>query len=514
MNQSFETPAFCGRDILSVDELSREEMLFVADTTRRLDDHRRQITERLAGKCMYYAFFEPSTRTRFSFVYAARALSLQTIGFSSTSATSTSKGEPLKDTLMMVQGYGADVIVLRHPLAGAAVWGADTLQVPVLNAGDGAHEHPTQTLLDLYSILKLRKPSEPWRGLRSFDNLTVSFVGDLKYGRTVHSLTSALARFKGVRLNFVAPDVLQMPDHHLEILRDRGVPYDQFERMQSVLPETDILYMTRIQRERFRDEGEYERVKRVFHLSADDLRDARPGLRVMHPLPRDKKNLELDFSVDATPHAYYYQQAEHGLEVRQALLALVTGGIDTPRHDRPSLDDGAQAKGLSPRAPGTRHTGKPRPKYLFTIDEGTVIDHILPGRSGLVRRALHIPEKVPVLVAENLESYKMPDQRKDLVKFIGYKPSQAELNQAALISPEATISFISHGRITEKGAVVLPDLVRGVIECQNPNCISWPDHLEGVTPVFRTVSRQPPVLQCYYCDHRVRHEEIAFVGQS
>src|SRR5262245_58385732 len=258
----FDTPAFYRRDILAISELSRQEMLYVVETTRSLDQHLSDIRSRVRGRKMYYAFFEPSTRTRFSFVYAAKKIGLETSGFSSASSTSAQKGEPLKDTLRMIQGYGTDVIVMRHPLAGSALWGAENVEVPIINAGDGAHEHPTQTLLDLYSILESQMPKRDWMEIEDLDGLSIAFVGDLKYGRTVHSLTTALARFEGCTLRFVAPESLQIPSEYLEELDARGVPYTLHTRLEEVIPETDVLYMTRIQRERMPDEAEYERVKR------------------------------------------------------------------------------------------------------------------------------------------------------------------------------------------------------------------------------------------------------------
>lgn len=514
------TPAFLGRDILSIADLSREEMIYVLDATRALVGAPgatpgrfaplAEVQARLSGKTLYYAFFEPSTRTRFSFVQAARRLGLQTLGFSNTAGTSVVKGEPLKDTLRMVQGYGADAVVMRHPLAGSALWGADCVDVPILNAGDGAHEHPTQTLLDLYTILELTRLGEPWSDLRDLGGLSVSFVGDLKYGRTVHSLVTALSRFTGVRLRFVAPPSLQLPLEYLEALHASGVPHDQHTRIEEIIADTDILYMTRVQKERIPDPTELERVRRAYHLSAEHLRTARPNLRVLHPLPRDKQNLELDFSVDDTPHAAYYQQAENGLRVRMALLALVLGGLPTPRHARPAPDVTATRARFEPVSDARTRPTKPNPQYLFAIDDGTVVDHILPGRASVVRAALDLPEGVPVLTAENLESRRLPGGRKDLIKIIGYRPGPATLHQLALVSPDATIALIREGRVYEKGNVVLPDYVRSLLLCVNPGCISRPEYHERVPSLFETRSRRPLLLRCYYCDAQLRADDLAF----
>jgi aspartate carbamoyltransferase catalytic subunit len=522
MSAADALPAFLGRDILSIGDLSRDEMLFVLDATRALTrgatttasgkpfPSLAEIRARLAGRCLYYAFFEPSTRTRFSFVQAARMLGLSTLGFSNTAGTSVVKGEPLKDTLRMVQGYGADAIVMRHPLAGSALWGAENVDVPILNAGDGAHEHPTQTLLDLYTMLDAVHGARGFAGLSDLGGLTVSFVGDLKYGRTVHSLVTALARFSGVRVRLVAPPSLQLPAQYFDLLTDTGVPHTRHTRLEEVVGESDILYMTRIQKERIPDPTELERVRRAYHLMAGHLEGAKPSLRVMHPLPRDKQNLELDFSVDTTPHAAYYEQAENGLRVRMALLALVLGGIETPRHERRAPDVAAHRARFEAVHGAAARATKPNPQYLFAIEDGTVIDHIHPGRSGAVKASLRLPQ-VPVLVAENLDSRRMPGGRKDLLKIIGYRPGQAELDQIALISPDATISLIREGKVYEKGKVVLPELVRDWLLCVNPNCISRPEYQEGVPTLFRTLSRRPLLLRCCYCDAHLRREDFAFL---
>ena len=515
------TPAFFGRDVLSISDFTREEMIYVLDATRALVGARGidpggfapldAVRSRLVGKTLYYAFFEPSTRTRFSFVQAARLLGLQTLGFSNTAGTSVVKGEPLKDTLRMVQGYGADAVVMRHPLAGSALWGANNVDIPILNAGDGAHEHPTQTLLDLYTILSLTRADDRWTDLLDLGGLTVSFVGDLKYGRTVHSLVTALSRFTGVRLRFVAPPSLQLPLEYLEALHAAGVPHDQHTRIDEVIADTDILYMTRVQKERIPDPTELERVRRAYHLSAEHLRPARKAMRVLHPLPRDKQNLELDFSVDETPHAAYYQQAENGLHVRMALLALVLGGLETPRHLRARPESHATRARFEPVADARTRPTKPNPQYLFAIDDGTVIDHISPGRSGVVRAALRLPVGVSVLTAENLESKRLPGGKKDLLKIIGYRPGPATLHQLALLSPDATIALIREGRVYEKGNVVLPDYVRELLLCVNPGCISRPEHHERVPSLFETRSHRPMLFRCYYCDAQLRADELVFL---
>ena len=257
-------------------------------------------------------FFEPSTRTRLSFETAVNRLGGRIIGFSDPAATSTSKGETLKDTIIMVGNY-ADVIIMRHYLEGAAKYASEVTDTPIINAGDGAHQHPSQTMLDLYSIYKTQG---------SLDNLTVTMVGDLKYGRTVHSLLMALSHFN-VKFQFVACDELRMPEEFRTFCDRNGIQYTEHREFSAeVINSSDILYMTRVQRERFTDLMEYERVKDLYNLHNAMLADSKPNLRILHPLPRVN---EIDQDVDDNPKAYYFQQAKNGLYARQAMICKVLG---------------------------------------------------------------------------------------------------------------------------------------------------------------------------------------------
>lgn len=257
-------------------------------------------------------FFEPSTRTRLSFETAANRLGARVIGFTDPKVTSSTKGETLKDTIMMVSNY-ADVIVMRHYLEGAARYASEVSPVPVVNAGDGANQHPSQTMLDLYSIYKTQG---------TLENLNVYLVGDLKYGRTVHSLIMALRHFNPT-LHFVAPKELAMPEEYKLYCREHGIRYEEHEDFNAeVISNADILYMTRVQRERFTDQMEYERVKDVYILRASMLKQARENMKILHPLPRVN---EIAYDVDDNPHAYYFEQARNGLYARQAIICDVLG---------------------------------------------------------------------------------------------------------------------------------------------------------------------------------------------
>lgn len=296
------------RSLVSINTLSREKILQLIQRAEEFEKNPN--SKILDGKIVATLFFEPSTRTRLSFETAANRLGAKVIGFADPKITSGTKGETLKDTIMMVQNY-ADVIVMRHYLEGAALYASEVAKVPIINAGDGANQHPTQTMLDLYSIYKTQG---------TLDNLNVFLVGDLKYGRTVHSLLMALRHFNPT-FHFIAPKELAMPEEYKAYCREHGIKYVEYEEFnEDVIADADILYMTRVQRERFTDLMEYERVKDVYILKASMLGKARENMKILHPLPRVN---EIAYDVDDDPHAYYFQQAQNGLYAREAIICDV-----------------------------------------------------------------------------------------------------------------------------------------------------------------------------------------------
>ena len=297
------------KNIISVNDLSRDELELVLATAARLKASPQP--ELLKHKVIASCFFEASTRTRLSFETAIQRLGASVVGFSDGGNTSLGKkGETLADTISVISTY-VDAIVMRHPQEGAARLATEfSGQIPVLNAGDGANQHPTQTLLDLFTISETQQ---------RLDNLNIAMVGDLKYGRTVHSLTQALSKFENNRFFFIAPDALAMPAYITDLLDEKGIPWSRHQSIEEVMPQADILYMTRVQKERL-DPSEYANVKAQFVLRAADLDQARETMKVLHPLPRID---EIDTDVDSTPHAWYFQQAGNGIYARQALLALV-----------------------------------------------------------------------------------------------------------------------------------------------------------------------------------------------
>lgn len=297
------------KHLISIQDFSKEEILHVLEVAKEFEANRSQ--KILEGKVVGSLFFEPSTRTRLSFETAVNRLGARVIGFSDAMNTSVSKGETLKDTIKMVSNY-VDMIIMRHPLEGSSRYASEVASVPVVNAGDGANQHPSQTLLDLYSIMKTQGRLE---------NLTINMVGDLKYGRTTHSLLQAMSHFKP-RFIFTAPEELKMPDEYKQFLDAKGIRYRETTSLDEYLDSCDILYMTRVQQERFTDPMEYERVKDVYKLDASMLGNVRPNMKILHPLPRVG---EIEQDVDDTPYAYYFKQAENGLYIRMAIISYLLG---------------------------------------------------------------------------------------------------------------------------------------------------------------------------------------------
>ncbi|TAJ11360.1 aspartate carbamoyltransferase [Marinilabiliaceae bacterium JC017] len=298
-----------GKSLVSITDFSKEEILQIVKLAADFEANPNQPL--LKNKVVASLFFEPSTRTRLSFETAINRLGGSVIGFTDSSSSSTTKGESLKDTIKMVSNY-ADLVVMRHPLEGAARYSSEESAVPIINAGDGANQHPTQTLLDLYSIYKTQG---------TLENLNIFLVGDLKYGRTVHSLLMAMSHFNPV-FNFISPDELKMPDEYKLFLDELGIKYYEHSEFTDIISAADILYMTRVQRERFSDPIEYEKVKNVYVLRNAMLDNTKDNLRILHPLPRVN---EIHTDVDENPKAYYFQQAQNGVYARMAIMASILG---------------------------------------------------------------------------------------------------------------------------------------------------------------------------------------------
>ena len=296
------------KDLISITDYSKEDYLRILELAADFEKNPNQ--RLLEGKVVASLFFEPSTRTRLSFETAINRLGGRIIGFSDAGSSSVSKGETLHDTSRMVSNY-VDLIVMRHPLEGSSRYAAEVADVPVINAGDGANQHPTQTLLDMYSILKTQG---------TLDNINIFLIGDLKYGRTVHSLIMAMSQFENPIFNFIAPDELAMPEEYKLFLKEKGIRYFEHTEINENINHADIIYMTRVQKERFMDPIEYEKVKNVYILRNKMLANTKPNMRILHPLPRVN---EIHPDVDSNEKAYYFEQARNGVYTRQAIIAHI-----------------------------------------------------------------------------------------------------------------------------------------------------------------------------------------------
>ena len=298
------------RSLIDISELSVEELDRLIKTANDIIENPKKYSEKCRGKKLATLFFEPSTRTRLSFEAAMYELGGNVLGFSESQSSSAAKGESVADTAKTVSCY-ADIIAMRHPKEGAPLVAAMNADVPVINAGDGGHNHPTQTLADLLTI---------YREKGGFENLTVGLCGDLKFGRTVHSLIAALSRYAGVRFVLISPTELKLPSYVKDGLKDKGIPYTETDSLENSLKDLDVLYMTRVQRARFFNEEDYLRLKDTYILTPEKLKNANGDMKILHPLPRVN---EISVAVDSDPRACYFKQVLYGKYMRMALILML-----------------------------------------------------------------------------------------------------------------------------------------------------------------------------------------------
>lgn len=295
------------RHLITPLDFTTEELDRLFDLANDIECNKEKYAQKCAGKILATCFYEPSTRTRLSFESAMLQLGGEVLGFSDAGSSSASKGESVSDTIRMISAY-TDICAMRHPKEGSAMVAATAASIPVINAGDGGHQHPTQTLTDLLTIRSLKK---------RLDNFTIGLCGDLKFGRTVHSLINALVRYPNVKFVFISPEELRIPDYIIDMLKEKGIPFKEVIRLEDVMPELDLLYMTRVQRERFFNEQDYVRLKDFYILDKEKMTLAKPDMLVLHPLPRVN---EISVEVDQDPRAAYFKQVQYGVYVRMALI--------------------------------------------------------------------------------------------------------------------------------------------------------------------------------------------------
>ena len=313
LEPAVETP-MVGKSVITLDDLSIRQIQEMLHKAQYIDSHRKEVAHTCEGRVLATLFYEPSTRTRLSFETAMLRLGGKVIGFAGAQLASVTKGETIADTLKTVSNY-VDVVAIRHPKEGAALVASRAASVPVINAGDGGHNHPTQTLIDLLTIRTARG---------ELGHVTIGMCGDLKFGRTVHSLIGAMSRYPGVEFVLISPTELRVPAYITQKLADDGIPFREVETMEEVMPELDVLYMTRVQKERFFNEADYIRLKDTYILDPDKLKTAKPDMAILHPLPRVN---EISTKVDADPRAMYFEQVRNGRFVRMALISTLLEGL-------------------------------------------------------------------------------------------------------------------------------------------------------------------------------------------
>jgi aspartate carbamoyltransferase catalytic subunit len=487
---------FAGRDLTDIHAFTSEEMLYILDhaavmkkALAKKDVARYRLAE---GQDLLAAllFYENSTRTRTSFEIAAMRLGMRTTGFASAEGTSVKKGESLRHTLDMYEAYQCDSVIMRHPLDGSARFAAEHLGVPVFNAGDGKHEHPTQTLLDLFTI------REHLGRLTDFD---MGVAGDLKYGRTVHSLVVALEKFEGVRLHLYSHETLALPFSLLDLMRAKGADVTVYESLEEMVGKVDILYQTRIQKERMPDLSEYDRAKEASRFTPELLEETREHFGLMHPLPIDKTAPSIASSIDLHPKALYKTQAGNGVPTRLTELALALGllggDFKGPAFEPTPTDDVFMEERPIKQKP-LRTDVSIRPLR----DSGVVIDHMEPYKEDLLVRLLQVRERRDIYRAATVKSLARPGSVKGMLMIEDRVLTDDELRAIAAVSPGCTVNFVKEAKVMRKLRMRLPGRVQGIVgmTCTNKGCISRAEHLEAVEPVM--VAAGDDKVRCHYCD--------------
>lgn len=490
---------FKGRDIVSIEKFTKEELLYIIDIAKQFKNDPNYGKELLKGKTIASLFFENSTRTRESFDRAIQRLGATKGGFAGKEGTSVMKNETLKHTLKMYEGYGFDAIVMRHNLDGAGQWAADCMSVPILNGGDGKCQHPTQAMLDLFSIIETQG---------KLDNLVVMFVGDLKYGRTVYSLTNALSKWKNMTFIYVAPEKLQIPKRMVEELRSMGHVVELHNTYPlSAIKAADIIYRTRIQKERIADSREFEDVSTHMRITLELIEGVKDNLKILHPLPMDSIDEDISPDVEDTKYAYYFLQAANGVYIRQALLSLVLGAIGQELPQKPKQTTNGEESNFE-EVQMTHPPDRRDNRKSGDIEEGTVLDHLSVDTE--LDKVYEILK--PVLLGKSFHfSNRLDSTRfgnKGVLKVEGIYLSESWINKLALVAPNTSVSYVKNNCVFKKGRPRLPTIIDKIIICPNPSCISREEHLEKCPSKFYTIDRKEQLLRCHYCGAYLKGNEI------
>ncbi len=497
--------SFHQRDFTDIHKFTRDELIYIIEKASEMKTaiQARDVPRyRLAdGRDLIAAllFYENSTRTRTSFQIAAMRLGMRTCGFAGAEGTSVKKGESLRHTLDMYETFSCDTVIMRHHLDGSARFAARHLGIPVFNAGDGKHEHPTQTILDLFTIQE---------HLGRLDDFDMGIAGDLKYGRTAHSLAVALTKFKGVRIHLFAPGDLGMPEVFLALLEEKGLEIVKHENLSAMAENVDILYQTRIQKERMPDPIEFEQAKAKSEFKMRMLENTRENFGLMHPLPIDKTAPSISSNVDAHPKAIYKKQAGNGVPTRLVELALALGllgeDFDGEAWKPTPVDDNFISERQVTPQKNTRTDFSIRP----IRDNGVVIDHLQAYQEEILLRILGIRERRDVYRAGTVKSMRRPGTVKGMLMIEDREYTDDELRAIAAVSPGCTVNIIKGGEVARKVRLSLPARISGIpqMACPNKGCITHLGHQESVPPVM--VRSGENRVCCDYCDHLMLSAEM------
>lgn len=487
--------AFANRDLTGIQDFTKDELLYILDKAAVMKDALRKKNvdkyRLAAGKDLLAAllFYENSTRTRTSFEVAAQRLGMNVTGFAGTEGTSVKKGESLRHTLDMYEAYQCDCIIMRHPLDGSARFAAEHLGIPIFNAGDGKHEHPTQTLLDLFTI------REHMGRLYDFD---LGIAGDLKFGRTAHSLAIALTKFEGVRLHLFSHPSLAMPQELLEMVVECGVGVTVHPSLEEAAANTDMLYQTRIQKERMPDLSEYDKAKAISEFTSKVMETTKEHFGLMHPLPVDKDAPSIAADLDKHPKVLYKTQAGNGVPTRLTELALALGlmGNDFDgevMRESCCNENFIEDLPIREKAPRTDLSIRPIRK------NGVVVDHMAPYKEEILTQVLNVRERRDIYRAATVKAASRPNSIKGMLMIEERTLTEHELKIVASVSPGCTVNIIEGGSVTGKFKLSLPERVCDVpgMMCTNKGCISRPEYQESVPPRMNKAGDNR--VKCYYC---------------
>ena len=514
---------FAGRSWVDVSQVSADELVYIMDTSARIKAALKGRTpdayKFASGLDMFAAllFFEPSTRTRFSFEIAAQRLGLKTVGFAGTEATSVKKGESLLDTVDMFDAYDMDALILRHPLDGAAKAVTENMKRPngpplcCFNGGDGKNEHPTQGLLDVFTINEC---------CGRMENLEIGIAVDPKYGRTTHSFPVLLSLFPGNRFHVFSHPDLRMPQAVISFMESRGVEmieyFDSGEQLREKLPELDFLYMTRLQRERFEDEAEYYRARDLFHFTPELMKLTRPSFGLGHPLPDDKENPTIHPAVKRHPRCWAKRQAGNGVPTRLVEMALSLGLLGHDFHGEPysaEQVDGPFYEDRDVPADGGDRRNTDRPLAIRPLENGTVIDHVErnPYVITKIARLLRVSERGNVFRSGVVEAKARPGTKKGVLMIKDRFLEEGELRLVAAMAPGATVNDIRGRRVVRKRELSLPNVIEGLQgeACTNHHCITRREFYEHIPPKAVSLhSDGSNVVKCFYCNNLMQSHEM------